>query len=88
MQIISSMQRLFSLAVAGLLLSACADMGRQDTGPAPQQYVSLVNSLSWTNALSGKRDGSRSSWPLKDPAGRSEVFPLAQLKQCDQGGGA
>lgn len=86
---------LAALAVA-LLLSACAST-RTDPGartgaaahatdpndPATvQQYVSLVNSLSWTNALSGKRDGSRSSWPLPQAAGHEERFPLAQLKQC------
>jgi hypothetical protein len=87
MQIHSTMQRSLSLSVAALALSACAGIGQQ-TAPVPQQYVSLVNSLSWTNALSGKHDGSRSSWPLNDTAGRNEVFPLAQLKQCDQSGGA
>jgi hypothetical protein len=87
MQINSTMQRSLSLSLVALALSACASTGQQGAS-ASQQYVSLVNSLNWTNALSGKRDGSRSSWPLKDPAGRNEVFPLAQLKQCDQNGGA
>lgn len=88
MQINSTVQQSLSLAVAGLALSGCAGLGQPDAASPPQQYVSLVNSLSWTNALSGKRDGARSSWPLKEPAGRDEVFPLAQLKQCDQNGGA
>lgn len=88
MQTKPTMQRILSLAVAGLTLSACAGLGQQGAASSPQQYVSLVNSLSWTNALSGKRDGARSSWPLKEPGGRNEVFPLAQLKQCDQNGAA
>ncbi|HEV7814999.1 MAG TPA: hypothetical protein VGP06_07845 [Janthinobacterium sp.] len=74
--------------LVALALSACASLGNPGDPGKDRQYVSLVNSLSWTNALSGKRDGSRSSWPLKNLAGQDEVFPLAQLKQCDQAGAA
>ncbi|WP_295992725.1 hypothetical protein [Rugamonas sp.] len=71
---------------AACLLSACAPMlGRDD--PARQQLtVSVVNSLSWTNPLSGKRDGARTSWPLLSPGGAHEQFPLAQLRQCQPDG--
>jgi hypothetical protein len=66
---------------AALLLSGCASLERDD--PARQQLtVSVVNSLSWTNPLSGKRDGVRTSWPLLSVGGAREYFPLAQLRQC------
>jgi hypothetical protein len=74
------------LAAASLLLSACATVG---TPPGLQegQTVAIVNSLSWDNPLSGKRDGVRTSWPVKDGKIAAEYFPLAQLKQCDAGSG-
>jgi len=67
--------------LAAALLSGCASLAQDD--PARQQLtVSVVNSLSWTNPLSGKRDGVRTSWPLLSAGGAREVFPLAQLRQC------
>ncbi|HEY0063587.1 MAG TPA: hypothetical protein VGC21_15825 [Telluria sp.] len=73
--------RLFSsaCAVAVLVLSGCAS-----TPPAPP--VSLINSLSFDNPMTGKRDGLRSAWPLHSLAGSSERFPLAQVRQCDAAG--
>lgn len=44
--------------------------------------MQVVNVLSWDNALSGKRDGLRSAWPLHRLRGHGEEFPLAQVKQC------
>ena len=82
--------RLASAAMLSLLLSACATVTpppvvpatAPDAGPA----LSLVNSLSWTNPLSGKADGARSSWPMESHDGDHEQFPLAQLKQCGSDG--
>jgi len=74
-----SITRIIALATTGLLLSACASTGAPPAG----QTVSLVNSLSWVNPIDGKRDGSRTSWPLKEGRLADEYFPLAQLKQCD-----
>ena len=82
------MQRILMLstfATASLLLSACAATGTP-AGLQPGQTVAIVNSLSWDNPLSGKRDGVRTSWPVKDGKIAAEYFPLAQLKQCDAGG--
>lgn len=77
--------RPFSIALtaaAPLLLAGCALM-RSPYDPARnQQTVSVINSLSWTNPMTGKRDGVRTSWPLAQLAGHEEVFPLAQLRQC------
>lgn len=68
-------------------LTSCAELDTND--PARnEQYASLVNRLSWTEPLSGKRDGLRSSWPVKTLAGQRETFPLAQIKQCDKDGAA
>lgn len=75
-------------AVTALAMSACASLTSVNDPAENQQYVSLVNSLTWTNPLTGKRDGLRSSWPLKTLSGRDELFPLAQLKQCDPAGEA
>ena len=70
--------------VAAGALSACTAITAPNNPVKDKQYVSLVNSLTWTNALTGKRDGSRSSTPLA--AGHKELFPLAQLKQCEGAG--
>jgi hypothetical protein len=74
------MRPLLPLSAAVLLaLAGCAS--------APQEApVSLINSLSFDNALSGKRDGLRSAWPLDKLAQSTEHFPLAQVKQCDSAG--
>ena len=75
---------------AAVTVSACStlpDAGNAAGTPPPEkQYVSVINSLSWTNALSGKRDGLRSSWPLESLRGHKETFPLAQIKQCNADG--
>ena len=76
-----------SLAATGLLLSACATLGTP-VGLQAGQTVAVVNSLSWDNPLTGKRDGVRTSWPIKDGKIAPEYFPLAQLKQCEAGGKA
>ncbi|WP_061301628.1 hypothetical protein [Janthinobacterium agaricidamnosum] len=69
-----------------LTLSACASFSSPDDPQKDGQYVSLVNRLTWINPLSGKRDGLRSSWPLKKLQGGKEYFPLAQIRQCDAAG--
>lgn len=84
------MQRILILstfAASTLLLSACAGLDTP-AGLQPGQTVAIVNSLSWDNPLSGKRDGVRTSWPIKDGKVAAEYFPLAQLKQCEAGGNA
>lgn len=68
-------------AAALLVLAGCASVP-----PAGAPTVSIVNSLSFTNALSGKRDGLRSAWPMHQLAQTTEKFPLAQIKQCDPAG--
>ncbi|MES3022886.1 MAG: hypothetical protein V4857_15035 [Pseudomonadota bacterium] len=45
-----------------------------------------MNSLAWTNPLSGKPDGARTAWPVGVLGKHTEYFPLAQVKQCDAGG--
>lgn len=64
-----------------LALASCA------SAPAPYApSISIVNSLSFDHAISGKRDGLRSAWPVDKLAGATEHFPLAQVKQCDATG--
>jgi hypothetical protein len=78
---------LFAAALtATALLPACGVLRSASDPAREQQYVSVVNSMTWTDMRSGKRDGRRSSWPLEKISGQVEVFPLAQLKQCDQAG--
>ncbi|MDN2711704.1 hypothetical protein O0880_19975 [Janthinobacterium sp. SUN118] len=84
------MQRILTLstvAASAMLLSACAALGTP-TGLQPGQTVAVVNSLSWENPLTGKRDGVRTSWPIKDGKIAAEYFPLAQLKRCEAAGQA
>ena len=82
------MQRILTLstlAASGVLFSACVSLGTP-AGLQAGQTVAVVNSLSWDNPLTGKRDGVRTSWPIKDGKIAPEYFPLAQLKQCDADG--
>lgn len=74
--------KLSMIASIAAMLSACASLGTP-VGLEAGQTVAVVNSLSWDNPLTGKRDGVRTSWPLKDGKVAAEYFPLAQLKQCD-----
>ena len=77
--------RTLSLAVgtmAACALSACALLPSEHDPVKNKEYVSMVNSLTWINPMTGKRDGLRSSWQLKAQKGEDEVFPLAQIKQC------
>ncbi len=70
------------------LLSGCSMiMMRDPNDPArDKQTVSVVNAMTWTNPLSGKRDGVRTTWPLAQLANHEEIFPLAQVNHCtDQG---
>ena len=70
------------LSVAALLtLAACANV-RPSGGPS----VSFINSLSFDNAVSGKRDGLRSAWPADKLARSAEAFPMGQVKLCDAAG--
>lgn len=70
-------------AIALLALAGCAGVV-PDTTPA----VSVINSLSFDNAVTGKRDGLRSAWPAATLAGTTEHFPMGQIKQCDKNGAA
>lgn len=75
----------FCLSLMSLtLLSGCSMvLMRNPNDPArDKQTVSVVNAMTWTNPLSGKRDGMRTTWPLAQLANHEEIFPLAQLKQC------
>jgi hypothetical protein len=76
------MKVLFLVPLAGVLLSGCA-MWRNPHDPARnQQYVVVVNSMTWPNAATGKLDGTRTVWPLQQLGNHEEIFPLAQLKHC------
>lgn len=75
-------------AGAVLALSACSTLFNEQPGLAAKdvQHVSVIHSLNWTNGVTGKRDGARSSWPLASLRNHEEIFPLAQIKQCDKTG--
>ena len=70
-------------AIALLALAGCASVV-----PDTPTTLSVVNSLSYEHAVSGKRDGLRSAWPAATLGGSTEQFPMAQIKQCDKSGGA
>ncbi|QBE62766.1 hypothetical protein [Pseudoduganella lutea] len=67
------------------LLSGCSMMRNQNDPVRAGQTVSVINAITWTNPLSGKRDGVRTTWPLAQLAGHEENFPLAQIKNCREG---
>lgn len=76
------MIKITCVSVAALLaLAGCAAIR-----PTPVPPVSVVNSLSFDNAVSGKRDGLRSVWPASGLARSTEHFPMGQVKRCDAGG--
>lgn len=70
-------------AIALLAVAGCASVV-----PDTPTTISVVNSLSFDNAVSGKRDGLRSAWPAATLGGSAEQFPMAQIKQCDKSGAA
>ena len=84
----SALPKTLPLSLISLtLLSGCANTAmnfmRNPHDPARQrQTVSIVNAVTWTNPLSGKRDGVRTAWPLAQLANHEENFPLAQVKNC------
>ena len=65
-----------------VLLCGCGLMRDAHDPIRDKQYVSVINALTWTNPVSGKRDGVRTSWPVTQLAAHEEIFPLAQIKQC------
>jgi hypothetical protein len=75
------MRHIAYFTAAGLLVLA----GCTSVPPAATPAVSIVNSLGFTNAMTGKRDGLRSAWPMDQLAQSTERFPLALVKQCEQG---
>ena len=82
------MRPLNLLAAAALLaLGGCAASPSLHDPARTGHTVSLVNKLSWTNAMSGKPDALRTAWPLASLKQHIEQFPLAQVKQCDAAGG-
>ncbi len=76
------MRLIATLPAAALLAIA----GCTSVPPAAGPAVSIVNSLSFDNAMSGKRDGVRTAWPMAQLAQTTEQFPLAQVKQCAKTG--
>jgi hypothetical protein len=71
-----------SCSVLALGLSGCSMMRNPHDPAREKQTVSVVNAMTWTNPLSGKRDGVRTTWPLAQLANHEEIFPLAQIKHC------
>ena len=69
-------------------LAGCAG-GGAGTGvggsAAGATTVSVINSLSFDNAMTGKRVGLRSAWPAATLARSKEQFPIAQIKHCEKG---
>ncbi|MBZ2208598.1 hypothetical protein [Massilia soli] len=81
------MRPLNSIVVAVLLaLAGCAAVPGLHDPARTNQAVSLVNMLSWTNAVSDKPDALRTAWPLAALTQHTEQFPLTQVKQCDAAG--
>lgn len=76
---------LVSLVSLALLSGCSMNMMRNQNDPArARQTVSVINAMTWTNPLSGKRDGARTTWPLAQLAGHEEIFPLAQISHCPE----
>ena len=76
-------------ALGLMALAGCAGSGTSTntsaTSATSATTVSVINSLSFDNAMTGKRDGLRSAWPAATLARSKEQFPIAQIKHCDKG---
>jgi hypothetical protein len=77
--------RTYSYLPAAMLLALAGCASVAPDGAAP---VSVINSVSFDNAMTGQRDGQRTTWPTATLARSSEQFPMAQVKQCDKDGAA
>lgn len=81
------MRPLISITAAALLaLAGCAAIPGPHDPARTRHTASLVNSLSWTNAVSDKPDSLRTAWPVTGLTRHTEQFPLAQVKRCDAAG--
>ncbi len=81
------MRPLNAMSAAALLaMAGCAASPALHDPARTGHTVSLVNNLSWSNAVSGKPDALRTAWPLASLTQHTEQFPLAQVKQCDATG--
>jgi hypothetical protein len=80
------MRPFIPFTAALLALSGCAALHNPHDPARSSHNVSLVNSLAWTNAVSGNADALRTAWPLSGAATQSEQFALAQVKRCDAAG--
>ena len=75
---------LYLPALGLVALAGCAG-GGAGSSAAGATTVSVINSLSFDNAMTGKRDGLRSAWPAATLARSKEQFPIAQIKHCEKG---
>ena len=80
------MRPFIPLTAALLALAGCAALQGKHDPARNKQTVSLVNSLAWTNAVSGNADALRTAWPLSGAGSQAEQFALAQVKRCDAAG--
>ena len=73
-------------AAALLALAGCAALPDPHDQARASQTVSVVNSLSWVDAVTDKPEALRTAWPLRAGVGHTEQFPLAQVRRCDAAG--
>ena len=76
---------LYLPALGLVALAGCAGGGAGSSAAGATTTVSVINSLSFDNAMTGKRDGLRSAWPAATLARSKEQFPIAQIKHCEKG---
>ncbi len=75
---------LSAIATLALALAGCAGSTAAGGAADSATTISVINSLSFDNAMTGKRDGLRSAWPAATLANSEEQFPIAQITQCDK----
>lgn len=81
------MRLLMPFTAAALLALAGCTVVPDQHDPAPAGLaVSVVNSLTWPDAMKDRPDSLRTAWPLRGGVAHTEQFPLVQVKRCDAAG--
>ncbi|HEY5798801.1 MAG TPA: hypothetical protein VIT92_01195 [Burkholderiaceae bacterium] len=76
-----TIHRSLLIAVAASALAACTTPTQR-----AQQQIAVVNAVSWTDTVDGSRKREKSRLSLADANGKTEHYPLMQVKRCNDAG--
>jgi hypothetical protein len=70
------------LLAAVIALSGCAALEQR----AQRDNITIVNAVSWPDSVDGTPHRERARLTLTEAHGRTEHYPLMQIKSCKEGG--